>query len=101
MVERRDKTRVRVDTPVSISLDGIQLNTHMVDLSEDGALLRVGPDCREQVSTMDLGKDATFVVRVKGRSSRKYTGEVIRFFIKGEDKFIALRFWEGYQELPS
>jgi hypothetical protein len=101
MEERRGKTRVRVNSPVSISLDGLALDTLMVDLSDDGALLRVSPDYRGKISTMDLGKEATFVVRIKGGSSRRYTGEVIRFFIRGEDKYIALRFWEGYQELSS
>lgn len=101
MIERRDKKRIQVDTPLVVSLDGLQLNTHMVDISDDGTLLRIEQEHRAKVSTMDLGKDATFVVRVKGGSSRRYTGEVIRFFIKGEDKYIALRFWEGYEELSS
>lgn len=101
MEERRGKTRVRVNRPVSISLDGLTLDTLMLDLSDDGALLRVSPAHRVKVSTMDLGKQATFVVRIKGGSHRRYTGEVIRFFIKDEDKYFALRFWEGYQELPS
>lgn len=101
MIERRDKRRIQVDTPLVITLDGLQISARMLDISEDGSLLRIEPDCRDKVSTMDLGKDATFVVRVKGGSSRRYTGEVIRFFIRGEDKHIALRFWEGYEELPS
>jgi hypothetical protein len=101
MIERREKKRIQVDTPLVISLDGVQLNTRMIDMSEDGSLLRIEPECREQVSTLDLGKEASFVVRIKGGSNRRYTGEVIRFFVKGEDKFIALRFWEGYEELPS
>lgn len=101
MIERREKIRIRVNTPVVISLEGQQLNTHMMDISADGSLLRIDPACRAQVSTKDLGKEATFVVRVKGGASRKYTGEVIRFFVKDDDKYIALRFWEGYQQLPS
>jgi hypothetical protein len=101
MTDRRGKRRIQVDTPLVISLDGQQLNTHMVDISEDGTLLRIELDSREQVSTMDLGKEATFVVRIKGGSNRRYKGEIIRFFTKTGDKFIALRFWEGYQELPS
>jgi hypothetical protein len=40
------------------------------------------------------------VLRLKTSPDREYTGEIIRFFFKGQDKFIALRFWKKYRELP-
>lgn len=101
VMERREKQRARVDTPLLISVDGQQLKTQMLDMSEHGTLLRIDASCRDRVTTQDLGKDASFVVRVKGGASRKYTGEIIRFFVKGQDKYIAVRFWEGYQELAT
>jgi hypothetical protein len=51
------------------------------------------------VSTEILGKDAVFLLKVKGKPAREYTGEVIRFYLKGGEKHFALRFWEPYREL--
>jgi hypothetical protein len=100
MLERRDSKRIDLTTIVALSVDDIEVKTQMINYSDDGALFRIIASDHDKVSTETLGKDAVFVLKVKNKPDRKYTGEVIRFFFKGEEKFIALRFWEPYRELP-
>jgi hypothetical protein len=99
MLERRDSKRIDLTTTVTLRVEDLEVKTQMINYSEDGALFRIEPPDHEKVSTDTLGKDAVFVLKVKDKPDREYTGEVIRFFFKGEDKFIALRFWEPYREL--
>ncbi len=101
MLDRRDSKRVEITAPVALCVEDFEVNTQMINYSDDGALFRINAEDREKVSTNDLGKDATFVLKVKNNPDREYTGEIIRFFFKGDDKYIALRFWESYRELPS
>ncbi len=101
MLERRDTKRVEITAPVTLCVEDFEVDTQMINYSDDGALFRIDAEDREKVSTNDLGKDATFVLKMKNRQDREYTGEIIRFFYKGDDKYIALRFWEPYRELPS
>jgi len=99
MLERRDARRIDLTTTVTLRVDDLDINSQMVNYSDDGALFRIEPLDHDKVSTDTLGKDAVFVLKVKNKPDREYTGEIIRFFFKGEDKFIALRFWETYREL--
>jgi len=99
MLERRDSRRIDLTTTVALWVDDIEVKTQMINYSEDGALFRILASDHDKVSTETLGKDAVFVLKVKKKPDREYTGEVIRFFFKGEEKFIALRFWEPYREL--
>jgi hypothetical protein len=99
MLERRDSRRVDLSMIIALRVDDLEVRTQMINYSDDGALFRIQPSDHDKVSTNTLGKDAVFVLKVKNRPDREYTGEVIRFFFKGEDKFIALRFWEPYREL--
>jgi len=99
MLERRDTKRIELTTPVTLSVDDFELRTRMINYSDDGALFRIVASDRDKVSPEHLGMDATFVLKVKNKPDRQYTGEIIRSFFKGEDKYIALRFWESYREL--
>jgi hypothetical protein len=99
MLERRDAKRIDLTTSVILWVEDLEVKTKMINYSPDGALFRIEPSDHDKVSTETLGKDAVFVLKVKNKPDREYTGEVIRFFFKGEDKFIALRFWEPYREL--
>ena len=99
MLERRETRRVDVKTSVSLSVEGLAITGQMVNFSNDGALFRISKGDQEKVSTMDLGKQATFVLKLKSSPDREYTGEIIRFFFQGEHKHIALRFWRKYREL--
>jgi len=101
MLERRDTKRFEIITPVALCVEDFVVNAQMINYSDDGALFRINVEDQEKVSTNDLGKDATFVLKIKNSPDREYTGEIIRFFFKGDDKYIALRFWEPYRELPS
>jgi len=99
MLERRDTKRIDLNMPVALWLDDLEVKTHMINYSDDGALFRIEPSDHDKVSTDTLGIDAVFVLKVKNKPDRKHTGEVIRYFFKGEDRYIALRFWEPYREL--
>lgn len=99
MRERRDAKRIDLTLPVALKVEDLEVKTRMVNYSEHGALFQIEPSDHGKVATDTLGKDAVFVLKVKNRPDREYTGEIIRFFFKGEDKFIALRFWEPYREL--
>jgi len=101
MFERRDTKRVEFITPVALCVEDFEVNVQMINYSDDGALFRINTEDQEKVSTDDLGKDATFVLKIMNNPDREYIGEIIRFFFKGDDKYIALRFWESYRELPS
>jgi hypothetical protein len=99
MLERRDAKRIDLTMPVALWVEDLEVKTRMINYSDDGALFRIEPSDHDKVSTETLGRDAVFVLKVKNKPDREYTGEVIRFFFKGEDKYIALRFWEPYREL--
>ena len=101
MLERRDMKRVEIITPVALCVEDFEVNAQMINYSDDGALFRINKQDKDKVSTEDLGKEAIFVMKIKNGPDREYTGEIIRFFFKGDDKYIALRFWEPYRELPS
>jgi hypothetical protein len=99
MLERRDAKRIHLTTNVALRVDGQAVRTQMINYSDDGALFRIDSVDHDKVSTETLGKDAVFVLKIKDKPDREYTGEVIRFFFRGDDKYIALRFWEPYREL--
>ncbi len=99
MIERRNTARVPVDTPCTFSIDGREVHAHLVDLSEEGALFRLGPENPPPVTTDELGMDATFTLR-SWTPARQYTGEMIRLFNRGSARFVALRFWRKYKEVP-
>jgi hypothetical protein len=99
MLERRDSKRIDLTAPVALWVADLEVNTRMINYSEDGALFRIDPSDHDKVSTEILGHDAVFILHIKGKPDREYTGEIIRFYLKGKDKFIALRFWERYREL--
>jgi len=100
MHERRDARRIDLTTTVTLRVEDLEIDSRMINYSDDGALFRIESSDHDKVSTDSLGKDAVFVLKVKNKPDREYTGEIIRFFFKGADKFIALRFWEPYRELP-
>ena len=100
MLERRETRRVDVNTEIGLSVEGVTVSGQLLNFSNDGALFKISRADQEKVSTTDLGKQATFVLKLKSSPDREYTGEIIRFFFKKEDKHIALRFWRKYRELP-
>jgi hypothetical protein len=99
MLERRDTKRIEISAPITLHVEDFEVKTQMINYSEHGALFKVEADDRDNVSTEDLGKEAIFVLKIKDQRDREYTGEIIRFFFQGEDKYIALRFWDPYREL--
>jgi hypothetical protein len=100
MLERRNTARVPVDAPLAFSIDGREVRAQLVDLSDEGALFRLGPEDPPTVTTDDLGMEATFLLR-SSTPARLYTGELIRLFNRGSARFVALRFWKKYSEVPT
>jgi hypothetical protein len=85
--------------PVDLQVGDLEVKAYMINYSDDGALFRIEPSDHDKVSTETLGADAVFILKIKNKPDREYTGEIIRFFFKGKEKYIALRFWEPYREL--
>ncbi len=100
MLERRNTKRVPVNSPCTFSVDGRDVRAFLVDLSDEGALFRLGPGDSPGVTTDDLGLEATFTLR-SSNPARLYTGEMIRLFNRGAERFVALRFWKKFQEVPT
>ena len=99
MLERRDTKRIEVKAPITLSVEDLEVKTQMINYSGHGALFKIDAEDRDKVFTDDLGKEATFVLKIKDQPVREYTGEIIRFFFQGENKYIALRFWDDYKEV--
>ena len=100
MVNRRSTPRVVVDQPCTLSVSGREVSAWLVDLSEEGALFRLANAGQNTVSNDDLGMDASFLLS-SFSPARQYTGEMIRLFIRDGSRFVALRFWKKYKEVPA
>lgn len=100
MVNRRSTPRVVVDRPCTLSVDGRAVPGQLLDLSEEGALFRLANAGSDTVSNDDLGMDASFLLS-SFSPARQYTGELIRLFIRDNARFVALRFWKKYKEVPA
>ena len=99
MLERRDAKRINLSALVALRVGDLEVKTRMINYSDDGALFQIEPSDRDKVSAESLGEEAVLVLKVKNNPDREYTGEIIRFFFEGDDKYIVLRFWEPYREL--
>ena len=100
MVNRRSTPRVVVDQSCTLSVSGREVPARLVDLSEEGALFRLGNAGQNTVSNDDLGMNASFLL-AQFSPTRQYTGEMIRLFIRDESRFVALRFWKKFKEVPA
>ena len=98
-MERRESVRDELDLPVQISIEDKNITCNILNLSEDGALLKINSQYKDNISNEDLGKDTKFILRQYSSSDREYTGEIIRLFYRDNEMYIALRFWEKYKEL--
>ena len=98
-MEKRESPRRGTDVPVRVTVRDREVVCRLLNLSTDGALLRVDAVHEGELTDEDLGEDAQFVLRVRSSADRLYTGEIIRLFYKDESKCVALRFWETYREI--
>lgn len=96
MIERRHADRVKIGEPVVVAIEGREVPARLEDLSDHGALLRVGAE--GAVSSDDLGLEGVFVLSTV-RPARRYVGEIIRLFFRDGAAFFALRFWKGFTEV--
>ena len=98
MEDRRDTSRVEINHPISLKIDDQQVAATLCNLSAHGALVALAED-DDSVDSSVLGLEATFVIKPKGQATRKYTGELIRFYFQNNVPYIALRFWKPYVEV--
>jgi hypothetical protein len=100
MGERRGARRAELKSTCTFSLDGRNLPALVVNLSDQGALLRFAAGADAAVTVADLGSDASLVLTTV-TPHRRYTGEIIRFYFAENALHVVLRFWKNYQELPT
>lgn len=93
MRERRSTRRIAVNQAVTVSMEGTALDTTLVDVSVDGALLIISAEDTGKVDDSDLGREVIFRLKIK-RQVLQYTGEVIRLFYRDDKLHLALRFWQ-------
>lgn len=98
--EKRTASRIPVNHhPVPLSIEDETITGRLVNLSNAGALFAFSGDERYQVEPALLGLDGSFKIKPKGRKTRLYTGEIVRFYVHNEQSFLALRFWKRPTEL--
>jgi hypothetical protein len=100
--DRRESPRERLDVGCTLTIGARAVLATLVDLSEVGALFRLAPTrgnrVSDEVSDDDLGQDARFLLTTV-KPARRYTGEIIRRFYRDGAHYIALRFWDPYEEV--
>ncbi len=98
MNERRSANRVPMKVRCVVSVGGRDLTVWLLNLSDDGALLRVEKADGRPISEEDLGQETSFVLS-SFSPPRRYTGEIIRSYFHQGAHHLALRFWERYTEV--
>jgi hypothetical protein len=99
MNEKRTAARIPLDHPVSLVVDGESIRGKLVNLSHAGALFSFDGDERSRVDQSLLGFDGSFRIKPKGRNTRLYTGELVRFYVRDDLSYIAILFRESYKEI--
>jgi hypothetical protein len=99
MNEKRTAARIKINHPVTLRIDGDSVVGVLSDLSKAGALFVVDEADRDKLDSEVLGLDATFVIKPRGKLARRYTGEIVRFYLRDGKMHIALRFWKPFEEL--
>jgi hypothetical protein len=100
MDERRGARRAEMKSSCTFSLDGHQLPARVVNLSDQGALLRFASGSDASVTDADLGSNGSLLL-TSVSPHRLYTGEIIRRYFAGDALHIVLRFWKKYREIPT
>ena len=99
MDNKRTALRVFLDHPVALTIEDESITGRLVNLSTTGALFSFDGDERDRVDPSALGLDGSFTIRPKGKPARLYTGELVRFYIRDDLSYVALRFWHKYTEI--
>ncbi len=96
MSERRKIGRIEVDVPCTLTLGKRSIPAHVLNLSDEGALLAFARGAGELISNDELGEEASFVL-TSFSPHRLYTGEIIRSFFSNDAQHVGLRFWKKFQ----
>ncbi len=84
---------------MKVDVEGTVVNATIIDLSLTGALFALADGDSGALTKADLGREVSFKIKPKDRPTRKYTGEILRIYFKGEVLHFALRFWKKYVEI--
>ncbi|GAJ10559.1 unnamed protein product [marine sediment metagenome] len=82
MLERRDTKRVEIITPVALCVEDFEVNAQMINHSDDGALFRINSEDQQKVSTDDLGKEATFVLKIKNSPEKNFEAPILNILFR-------------------
>ena len=99
MRERRSSKRVSINRRIKIDLEGSEMYVMLVDLSLHGALFSLRGPGTTMLGKEVLGRQVSFTIKPLNRPTRKYTGEIIRYFYRNGQPLVALRFWKKYEEI--
>ena len=93
-VNRRKDKRIQLNHPIRIAIAGsVELGT-LINLSHGGALIEM--EDRSTVDSGYLGETGTFMLKPIEGAVRRYTGEIIRHYVRGGHNCIVVRFWKPY-----
>ncbi|MEE8441915.1 MAG: PilZ domain-containing protein [Spirochaetia bacterium] len=98
MSEKRTASRIPLDHSVPLVIEDEAIDGLLVNLSTTGALFSFHGDERDKVDPTVLGLDGSFTIKPKGKPARLYTGELVRYFVRDDVPYVALRFWNKYTE---
>lgn len=98
MNDKRTATRVHLDYPVALVIEDEPIAGQLVDLSTTGALFSFDGDERASVDPTILGLDGTFTIKPKGKPTRRYTGELVRYYVRDGISYVALGFLQKHEE---
>ena len=93
-MERRDAERKELDAKVVITVGEKQVETRIKNMSKDGVLFRIAGDYVDALTNDDLSERVQFTYDGFSSSNTDYSGEIVRFFNRDKEKYIAVRFFE-------
>ena len=98
MNRRKDK-RVELNHPIRIAVAGSVEHGTLVNLSHGGALVEMSNG--SDVDSGYLGETGTFLIKPIGEPVRRYTGEIIRHYVRNGHHCIVVRFWKPFAVVDS
>jgi hypothetical protein len=97
-MNRRADKRVEINHPITVAVGNEKARGTLINMSTGGALIRLPAD--SPVAADCLGEMGSFLLKPSSRPMRKYSGELIRHYVRNDHNWIVLRFWKPYEELP-
>lgn len=99
MDEIRKFPRIEMDTPIVLKLSGRIIPCKVRNISSGGALLKVDFSFKDQISSEDLNRQASFKLNIDEKTRLLLEGEVSRIIEKDNQKYIAVIFYNYTESL--